>query len=175
MNFQVIKPSVVGGFENAALIAQWAYHMGKMVVVSAAFESSLSLSAYTQFSSYLEMLSLGTFKVLDNVAAPAVAHGLGTYRWLKEDVTPNPLFIYRNPKSGFVEASVEDASRLVRDFQVNKKVVSYVIVEEEVRQYQCRIELNNVSCSFEVRETGLQTNVSIESQCYDYSNEEQYG
>ncbi|XP_017425308.1 protein PHYLLO, chloroplastic isoform X3 [Vigna angularis] len=154
----VIKPSVVGGFENAALIAQWAYHMGKMVVVSAAFESSLSLSAYTQFSSYLEMLSLGTFKVLDNVAAPAIAHGLGTYRWLKEDVTPNPHFICRNPKSGFVEASVADASRFVRDFQVNKKVVSYVIVEEEVRQYQCRIELNNVSCSFEVRETGLQTN-----------------
>ncbi|CAJ1958883.1 unnamed protein product [Sphenostylis stenocarpa] len=154
----VIKPSVVGGFENAALIAQWAYHMGKMAVVSAAFESSLSLSAYTQFSSYLEMLSLSTFKVLDNVAAPTVAHGLGTYRWLKEDVTANPLLICRNPHSGFVEASVANASRLVHDFQVNQKVVSYVIVEEQVRQYQYKVELDNVSCSFEVRETGLKTN-----------------
>jgi len=167
MNFQVIKPSVVGGFENAALIAQWAYHMGKMVVVSAAFESSLSLSAYTQFSSYLEIMSLGKFKVLDNVPASTVAHGLGTYRWLKEDVTPNPLFICRNPQSGFVEASVASASQLVRDFQVNKKVVSYVIVKEQVRRYQRRVELNNVSCSFEVRETGHITNVSTETQCFN--------
>jgi len=172
MNFQVIKPSVVGGFENAALIAQWAYHMGKMVVVSSAFESSLSLSAYTQFSSYLEILSLGKLKVLDNVPAPTIAHGLGTYRWLKEDVTPNSLSICRNPQSGFVEASVASASRYVRDFQVDKKVVSYVIVEEQVRRYQCRVELNNVSCSFEVRETGHIANVSIQAQCYDYSNEE---
>ncbi|KAI5419515.1 hypothetical protein KIW84_043619 [Lathyrus oleraceus] len=54
----VIKPSVVGGFENAGLIAQWAHQHGKMAVVSSAFESSLSLSAYTQFSSYLEVQRL---------------------------------------------------------------------------------------------------------------------
>ncbi|RDX71618.1 Protein PHYLLO, chloroplastic, partial [Mucuna pruriens] len=157
----VIKPSVVGGFENAALIAQWAHQMGKMAVVSAAFESSLSLSAYTQFCSYLEILSLGTVKVLDDTAAPTVAHGLGTYRWLKEDVTPNPLLICRNPQSGFVEASVENASRLVHDFQVNQKVISYIIAEEKVRQYQYKVDLNNLSCSFEVRETGLKTNDNV--------------
>ncbi|XP_050909618.1 protein PHYLLO, chloroplastic-like [Lathyrus oleraceus] len=37
----VIKPSVVGGFENA----EWAHQHGKTVVVSSAFESNLSLSA----------------------------------------------------------------------------------------------------------------------------------
>lgn len=42
----VIKPSVVGGFENAALIARWAQQQGKMSVVSATFESSLGLPAY---------------------------------------------------------------------------------------------------------------------------------
>lgn len=57
----VIKPSVVGRFENA----EWAHQHGKMVVVSSAFESSLSLSAYTQFSSYLEVQRLSTFKLLD--------------------------------------------------------------------------------------------------------------
>ncbi|KAL5160110.1 Protein PHYLLO, chloroplastic [Glycine soja] len=157
----VIKPSVVGGFENAALIAQWAHQMGKMAVVSAAFESSLSLSAYTQFSSYLELLSLGTFKVLDDAASGTVAHGLGTYRWLKEDVTPSPLLICRNPQTGFVEASVANASRLVHDFQVNQKVISYIIAEEQVRRYQYKVELNNLSCSFEVRETGLKTNDNV--------------
>ncbi|KAI8018871.1 hypothetical protein LOK49_LG04G00411 [Camellia lanceoleosa] len=51
----VIKPSVVGGFENAALIARWAQQQGKMSVVKATFESSLGLSAYVQFSYYLEL------------------------------------------------------------------------------------------------------------------------
>lgn len=140
-----------------------------MAVVSAAFESSLSLSAYTQFSSYLDIMSLDTFKGLDDTAAPTVAHGLGTYRWLKEDITPNPLLIYRNPQSGFVEASVVNASRVAHDFQLNQKVISYVIAEEQVRHYQYKVELNNIRCSFEVRETGLQTNVSVEVSIYIYN------
>lgn len=162
IDFQVIKPSVVGGFENAALIAQWAHQLGKMAVISAAFESSLSLSAYIQFSSYLEMLSLGTFKVLDDKAAPSVAHGLGTYLWLKEDVTNYPLLIGRNPHSGFVEASVANASRLLHDFQVNQNVICNIITGEQVRRYQLTVELRHLSCSFEVQETGQITNVSLE-------------
>lgn len=47
--FQVIKPSVVGGFGNTAIIAQWAQQHQKMAVVSAAFESGLGLSAYSVF------------------------------------------------------------------------------------------------------------------------------
>lgn len=154
----VIKPSVVGGFENAALIAQWANQLGKMAVVSAAFESSLSLSAYTQFSSYLEIQRLSTFKLFDIKAEPSVIHGLGTYRWLKEDITPNPLLIGRNPHSGLVEASVEKASRLLRNFQVDQNVICNVITEEKVFRYQLKVEHNNLSCSFEVCETGLKTN-----------------
>lgn len=133
-----------------------------MAVVSAAFESSLSLSAYTQFSSYLEILRLNTFKVSDDEAAPPVAHGLGTYRWLKEDVTLNPLLIGRNPHSGFVEASVANASRLLHNFQLNQNVICNIIAEEQVRQYQLKVEHNNLSCSFEVREIGLKTSVSKE-------------
>ncbi|KAJ1442201.1 Mandelate racemase/muconate lactonizing enzyme, C-terminal [Sesbania bispinosa] len=157
----VIKPSAVGGFENAALIAQWAHQLGKMAVVSAAFESSLSLSAYTHLSSYLEILRLSTSKVLDDKAAPPVAHGLGTYRWLKEDVTLNPLLIGRNPHSGFVEASVANASRLLHNFQVNQNVICNIIAKEQVCRYQLKVEHNNLSCSFEVRETGLKTNDNV--------------
>ncbi|KAM1641257.1 hypothetical protein PS2_010979 [Malus domestica] len=43
----VIKPSVVGGFENTAIITRWAQQHQKMAVVSAAFESGLGLSAYS--------------------------------------------------------------------------------------------------------------------------------
>ncbi|XP_057414973.1 protein PHYLLO, chloroplastic isoform X3 [Lotus japonicus] len=157
----VIKPSVVGGFENAALIAQWAHQLGKMAVVSAAFESSLSLAAYTQFSSYLEILRLSTFKVLNYKEEPSVAHGLGTYSWLKEDVTPNPLFVGPNPLSGFVEASVANASRVLHNFEVNQNVICNMITGEQICQYQLKVEHNNLSCSFEVREVGLKSNTGL--------------
>ncbi|KAE9597953.1 putative 2-succinyl-5-enolpyruvyl-6-hydroxy-3-cyclohexene-1-carboxylic-acid synthase [Lupinus albus] len=157
----VIKPSVIGGFENAALIAQWAHRLGKVAVVSAAFESSISLSAYTLFASYLELLSLSTFEVLDDREVPSVAHGLGTYRWLKEDVAANPLLIGRSPHSGFVGASVADASRLLHDFQVNQNVICNIIAEEQVRRYQLEVEHSSFSWSFEVFETGQKTNDNV--------------
>jgi isochorismate synthase/2-succinyl-5-enolpyruvyl-6-hydroxy-3-cyclohexene-1-carboxylate synthase/2-succinyl-6-hydroxy-2,4-cyclohexadiene-1-carboxylate synthase/O-succinylbenzoate synthase len=133
-----------------------------MAVVSSAFESSLSLAAYTQFSSYLEIQRLSTFKLFDVKPAPSVAHGLGTYSWLKEDITPNPLLIGHNPRSGLVEASVENASRLLSNFQVDQDVICNTIDEEKVCRYQLNVEHNNLSCSFEVCETGLKTNVSKE-------------
>ncbi|MED6110114.1 hypothetical protein PIB30_040017 [Stylosanthes scabra] len=157
----VIKPSVVGGFENAALIGRWAHQLGKMAVVSAAFESSLSLSAYAQFSSYLEMLSFDTMNKLHDKEVPSVAHGLGTYRWLKEDVTSNPLLIGCNPHSGFVEASVANASRLLQYFEVNQNVICDIIDEERVLKYQLKVELSSLSCSFEVQETGQKTNDNV--------------
>ncbi|KAF7808980.1 protein PHYLLO, chloroplastic [Senna tora] len=158
---QVIKPSVVGGFENAALIAQWAQQLGKMAVVSAAFESSLSLSAYVQFSCYLDRQNAGTLKALNDKAAPSVAHGLGTYQWLKEDITANPVLIGRNPHSNFVEASVEDAIRLLKDFQVNQNVIYNIITGEQVHRYQLTVELDNVSCFFEVQEIGQKTDDNV--------------
>jgi isochorismate synthase/2-succinyl-5-enolpyruvyl-6-hydroxy-3-cyclohexene-1-carboxylate synthase/2-succinyl-6-hydroxy-2,4-cyclohexadiene-1-carboxylate synthase/O-succinylbenzoate synthase len=122
----------------------------------------LSLAAYTQFSSYLEIQRLSTFKLFDVKPAPSVAHGLGTYSWLKEDITPNPLLVGHNPHSGLVEASVENASRLLSNFQVDQDVVCNTIDEEKVCRYQVNVEHNNLSCSFEVCETGLKTNVSKE-------------
>ncbi|KAI4357933.1 hypothetical protein L6164_001848 [Bauhinia variegata] len=157
----VIKPSVVGGFENAALIAQWAQQLGKMAVVSAAFESSLSLSAYVQFSCFLEMQNTSTSEVLNHKAAPSVAHGLGTYRWLKEDVTSNPLLIGRNQDSGFIEASVANASQLLHDFQVNQNVISNNVAGEQVRRYQLTVEHKSFPFVFEVQEIGQKTDDNV--------------
>lgn len=157
--FQVIKPSVVGGFENAALIAQWAQQLGKMAVISAAFESSLSLSTYVQFSCYLDIQNASRFTLSNNKVVPSVAHGLGTYRWLKEDITSNPVLIGRNPHSNFVEASVADARKLLKNFQLDQNVINYVRTEEQVHRYQLTVELDNLSCVFHVQEVG-QKNVS---------------
>ncbi|XP_057478284.1 protein PHYLLO, chloroplastic isoform X2 [Actinidia eriantha] len=150
----VIKPSVVGGFENAALIARWAQQHGKMSVVSATFESSLGLSAYIQFSCYLELQNADVCRAMNKEPSPSIAHGLGTYRWLKEDTTSEHLNIHHNPDSGFMEASVDDAGRLVGKFQVNHNVILRNFTDEQVRRYQLRVDSEGFSVSFNVQEIG---------------------
>ncbi|KAF5939888.1 hypothetical protein HYC85_021055 [Camellia sinensis] len=129
---QVIKPSVVAGFENAALVARWAQQQGKMSVISAKFESSLFLSAYLQFSYYLELQKADICMAMNKEPSASIAHGLGTYHWLKEDITAEPLNIRRNPCSGFIEASVDNAGHLLGNFQVENKVILRNFTEEEV-------------------------------------------
>ncbi|GMP83009.1 hypothetical protein CsSME_00037095 [Camellia sinensis var. sinensis] len=150
----VIKPSVVGGFENAALIARWAQQQGKMSVVSATFESSLGLSAYVQFSYYLELQKADICMAMNKEPSPSIAHGLGTYRWLKEDITAEPLNICRNPCSGFIEASVDDAGCLLGKFQVNKKAILRNFTGEEVHSYQLTVNSYGFSFFINVREIG---------------------
>ncbi|KAF5939889.1 hypothetical protein HYC85_021056 [Camellia sinensis] len=143
---KVIKPSVVGGFENAALIARWAQQQGKMSVVSATFESSLGLSAYVQFSYYLELQKEDICMAMNKEPSPSIAHGLGTYSWPKEDITAEPLNIHRNPCSGFIEASVDDAGCLLGNFQVDNKVILRNFTGEEVHKYQ--LTVNSYGFSF---------------------------
>ncbi|CAK9183146.1 unnamed protein product, partial [Ilex paraguariensis] len=156
----VIKPSIVGGFENAALIARWAQQHGKMAVVSAAFESGLGLLAYIQFSSYVELQNAALCRVMNKEPALSVIHGLGTYRWLKEDVTTEPLKICRNPRSGFVEASIVDAVQLLQKFQINKNVIVRTFTREQVRNYQLSVDSEHFSFSFNIQESGPSIDVS---------------
>ncbi|KAJ7943266.1 protein PHYLLO, chloroplastic [Quillaja saponaria] len=157
----VIKPSVVGGFENALLIARWAQQLGKLAVVSATFESGLGLSAYIQFSCYLEMQNRDICKVMNDKTSPSIAHGLGTYRWLKEDVTTYPLKIVRNPYSGFVEASVADASQLMHDLKINQRIICRSFTGQQIQNYQLNVQVKNFSCSFKVQEIGQITDDNI--------------
>ncbi|KAF9607570.1 hypothetical protein IFM89_036932 [Coptis chinensis] len=76
---EVIKPSVVGGFEKAALIAKWAQKQEKMAVPSSAYESSLSLAAYIQFAYYIQQENTDICNVKNKEPGEPVAHGLGTY------------------------------------------------------------------------------------------------
>lgn len=159
--FQIIKPSVVGGFENAALIARWAQQQGKMAVVSAAFESGLGLSAYIQFSCYLELQNAKIYKLMNKEPAVPVAHGLGTYRWLKDDVIKEPLSITRNPYNGFMEASAADAGRLLQNLQINRNYIVSRNSEEKSRTYQLTVDSECLSMSINVHEIGQNADVSI--------------
>lgn len=125
-----------------------------MTVVSAAFESGLGLSAYIQFSCYLELQNADICEVMNKEPAALVAHGLGTYRWLKEDVTNEPLSIGRNPYSGSMEASVADAGQLLRNFQINQNYIISKNTGEQVHNYQLTVDLEGLSMSINVQEIG---------------------
>ncbi|XP_017971653.1 PREDICTED: protein PHYLLO, chloroplastic isoform X2 [Theobroma cacao] len=157
----VIKPTVIGGFEKAAMFARWAHRRGKMAIISAAFESGLALSTYILFSCYVEMQNADTCKLMNNKLAPSVAHGLGTYRWLEEDVTADLLGIGPNPCTGFIEASVADATHLLHKFQMNNNVVHRMFTAEEVLRYQITLDSNDFSCSINVQEIGQRNDGSV--------------
>lgn len=157
----VIKPSVVGGFENAALIARWAQQQGKMGIISATFESSLGLSAYIQFSCYLDLQNASICRVLKRELSPPIAHGLGTYQWLKEDVCSHTLKIQRSVHSSFIEASAYDAIRFVRDFQVQDEVILQNFSGEDVRQYRLEVYSEGFSFLANVRESGRQNDDNV--------------
>lgn len=132
-----------------------------MTVVSAAFESGLGLSAYIQFSCYLELQSAEIFKLMNKEPAVPVAHGLGTYRWLKDDVIKERLSIARNPYNGFMEASAADAGQLLRNLQINQNHIVSRNPEEEVRTYQLTVDLECFSISINVHEIGQFAVVSM--------------
>uniref|UniRef100_A0A0A0KQZ1 Mandelate racemase/muconate lactonizing enzyme C-terminal domain-containing protein n=1 Tax=Cucumis sativus TaxID=3659 RepID=A0A0A0KQZ1_CUCSA len=157
----VIKPSVVGGFENAALIARWAQQHGKMAVVSAAFESGVGLSGYVHLSCYLELQNAEVRKLMNIQPAPSIAHGLGTYRWLEEDVTVNPLRFRRDPHSGIIEASVAEANQLLENFQINQKIVCRKFTDRQVRSYRLSVDSKGFSYSIKVLEVGQRTNDNV--------------
>ncbi|XP_077237681.1 2-oxoglutarate decarboxylase/hydro-lyase/magnesium ion-binding protein isoform X2 [Tasmannia lanceolata] len=157
----VIKPSVVGGFENAALIARWAQQHDKMAVISSAFESSLSLSAYVQFAYYLEQQNIEICRMKNKELSPTITHGLGTYRWLRGDITTEPLKICLHPHGDTVDASVEDAATLLRNFQINPEAVQRSYREEQVRTYLLAVDCEDLSCSFKVHDVGININNKV--------------
>lgn len=131
-----------------------------MAVVSAAFESSLGLSAYIQFSCYLNQMNSEICTMMNYPLASSIAHGLGTYRWLKEDLTTTPLKINRNPRSGFVEASVADSDRVLQQFQINGNIIRRKFTGEQVCIYQLPLDSKGLSCSIKIQEIGQGYDVS---------------
>lgn len=158
----VIKPNVVGGFENAALMAHWAHRNGKMAVISSAFESGLALSAYIQFSRYLDLQYEDAYRFMKTKGSTSrVAHGLGTYRWLKDDVIVGSLNIFRNPASGSVEASVVDAGLVLQKDRLNPNAFVRAFTHEEVHNYQLTVHSDDVTISLNVIEAGQSSNEEV--------------
>lgn len=160
MKSQVIKPSVIGGFEHAALVARWAQQNGKIAVVSAAFESALGLSAYIQFAHYLDLQNAETQKLMNKEATSTVSHGFGTYKWFKEEVTAKSLNIRYNTLHGAVEADATDAGRFLQKCHLNSDAIVRTFVHDQVKEYELAVDANGVSYSINVLETGESIDVS---------------
>lgn len=150
---QVIKPSVVGGFEKSLLIASWADKHEKMVIISSAFETSLSLSIYIQFAFYLQHWKNIKTQGRDVVAA----HGLGTYKWLEEDIVIEPLKKYVHSHGGTIGVSKKDSSIMVQNFEINDKVIQRSYEGEKLLSYSLKVVGEN--CSFSLRLLETQENI----------------
>mmetsp|Transcript_9649 Transcript_9649/g.35353 ORF Transcript_9649/g.35353 Transcript_9649/m.35353 type:complete len:2049 (+) Transcript_9649:190-6336(+) len=68
----VLKPGVLGGFENTYQLAQLGRRYGAAPIISSAFETSVALSAFAHLALSLDVLMGST------------VHGLGTWPWLHE-------------------------------------------------------------------------------------------
>ncbi|VAI57221.1 unnamed protein product [Triticum turgidum subsp. durum] len=158
---QVIKPSVVGGFENAAHIAKWAHMHDKMAIISSAYESSVGLATYIQFAYYVDRQHdlISRLKRYDSWGT--VAHGFGTYQWLTEDVSEQKLQILVPPLGDGMGASVEDAHGYLHHLNINDEKIEKTYSEEKLNSYAIEVDGNHFSYVVKVQEAGDCTNDKV--------------
>lgn len=161
LHVQVIKPSVVGGFENAAHIAKWAQMHDKMAVISSTYESSVGLASYIQLAHYVDQQDSMVSRMKNKDTCGAVAHGLGTYKWLREDVSEQILKFHVTTPGDGIRASVEDAGGYLCDLNVNSEKIERTYSEEKLRSYSIQIDLDDCSHLIKFQEFGDCTNVSL--------------
>lgn len=155
MSFQVIKPSRIGGFERAALIAKWAQKHGMMAVVSAAFESSVSLAVYTQFAYFVDNKNLEAVRASGKQDTAMVSHGLGTYSWLCDDIIKTRLQFQVYPKCDRIEVDVDDATSILQTIEVNPDTIKPTCVEAKINTYTITVNYKETCFSFHVMDTGI--------------------
>ncbi|KAL3698745.1 hypothetical protein R1sor_012821 [Riccia sorocarpa] len=149
----VVKPSRVGGFEQACKIAQCAQSHGLMVVISSAFESSITLAALAQFAAYIDWQREQTQRSTSSSGTHdrAVAHGLGTYKWLKDD----PKLKVRSTGEGMQMCTTETAAYLEK---VQSKRCSKQPTYDRLRlsTFIIKVEVPSGSFSFHIKEMGTE-------------------
>lgn len=131
-----------------------------MAIVSSAYESSLSLSTYVQFSYFLHIQYENISKTRNKHFHDEFAHGLGTYKWIKEDIIDQGLINNVLKIGGKMRASVKDAQNIIERFSWDsKRILSRFCKNEEIGCYSVKIDEGGLSCCFRVKEAGLHTNV----------------
>lgn len=150
----VIKPSVVGGFESAAHIAKWAHMHDKMAVISSAYESSVGLATYIQFAYYVDRQHDLVSRIKGNDSCGSVAHGFGTYQWLREDVSEQKLKIHAPLLGDGMGASVEDAHGYLQHLSINNEKIERTYSEEKIKTYSVQVDGDDFSYLVNLQEAG---------------------
>ncbi|CAN6273232.1 unnamed protein product [Urochloa humidicola] len=157
----VIKPSVVGGFENAAHIAKWAQMHDKIAVISSAYESSVGLASYIQLAHYVDQQNSIVSRIKNKGTCGAAAHGLGTYQWLKEDVSEQKLNIRATPLADGIRASIEDAHGYLHHLNLSRNKIERTYSEEIPRSYSMQVDVDDCSYLVRLQEAGDHTNKKV--------------
>lgn len=152
----VIKPGRVGGFEKAWQMAQWAQMQGMAVVISSAFESSISLAAFSQFAAHVDECSRVATSVLNhsrdekknNAPLTTVAHGLGTYKWLSD----NPVLPVR-PTGISMEISNRESAAYLHQACLNIATVWTDHRRDQISAYNVSVGYQHGDCSFHITES----------------------
>jgi len=161
----VIKPGRVGGFERAAAIAEWALNHGRTPVISAAFESSISLSAYAQFATYIDSQcqqtnnsrTLGSLQ--DGQHVPVLAHGLGTYSWLDGDVVKSEnRFRVIDNRDGSITSEMVDLAILQPE--LDEDYISLKDKQIKMKNFSVSVENGANIHRFHVWDTGRNSQVN---------------
>jgi isochorismate synthase/2-succinyl-5-enolpyruvyl-6-hydroxy-3-cyclohexene-1-carboxylate synthase/2-succinyl-6-hydroxy-2,4-cyclohexadiene-1-carboxylate synthase/O-succinylbenzoate synthase len=161
----VIKPGQIGGFERAAAIAEWALNHGRTPVISAAFESSISLSAYAQFATYIDSWcqqtnnsrTLGSHQ--DGQHVPVLAHGLGTYTWLDGDVVKSEnRFRVIDDRDGSITSEMVDLAILQPE--LDEDYISSKDKQMRMKNFSVSVENGANIHRFHVWDTGRNSQVN---------------
>lgn len=134
-----------------------------MTIVSSAYESSLTLSMYVQFAYFLHIQYENVCKRRNKCSHDGIAHGLGTYKWIKEDIMDQGLKVCVPQNGGKMRASLKDAQNIIDKFSWgSERVLPRFCNNEEIGCYSVHVDGDaGLSSCFRVKEAGLHTNVRI--------------
>eukprot|EP00249_Psilotum_nudum_P024792 c29294_g2_i2 orf=1117-2589(+) len=133
-----------------------------IAVISAAFESSISLAVYGQFAAYVDRKQPGSIspaedngkkKFYQKNAFQTVAHGLGTYMWLGSDTVRGKRFQASSSAEG-VNASIRDMGDVLQNIKLNMDILKPQLTESNITSEIYTIDSSGSLFSFHVLDTG---------------------
>jgi isochorismate synthase / 2-succinyl-5-enolpyruvyl-6-hydroxy-3-cyclohexene-1-carboxylate synthase / 2-succinyl-6-hydroxy-2,4-cyclohexadiene-1-carboxylate synthase / o-succinylbenzoate synthase len=132
-----------------------------MIIVSSAYESSLSLSMYVQFAYFFHVQYENVCKTRNKHFHEGIAHGLGTYKWIKEDIVDQGLIVRVPKNGGKMRALIEDAQNIIEKFSWDsERALLGFCNNEETGYYSIKVDGGaGLSSCLRVKEAGLHTTV----------------
>uniref|UniRef100_A0A0A9CKR0 AB hydrolase-1 domain-containing protein n=1 Tax=Arundo donax TaxID=35708 RepID=A0A0A9CKR0_ARUDO len=133
----------------------------KMAVISSAYESSVGLASYIQLAHYVDKQNSIVSRIKNKDTCGVASHALGTYQWLREDVSKQKLKIHITPLGGGIGASVEDAHSYLHHLNINKKKIERTYSDEKLRSYSIKVDVDECSYLVKLQEAGDRTNEKV--------------